>query len=183
MASQNYVFFSDNVAHNGRNFGWRYNQFTGQPNDNPLDDGVDIPAFNGGRFDDQGKHFMRLVANGSTVKLYLDGVFGAEVPFPYSSGFTFGFGAYVQAATDVVTGYFDNVRILGGEGAAPVPARLTAAIQGANIVIAWTGTGTLEESDTVAPGNWRAVTPAPAGNTHTVANSSNVGAKFFRIRQ
>src|SRR2546430_12519318 len=41
-----------------------------------------------------------------------DGVFGAEVPFPIAQGIVFEFGAYVQAANDIVTGVFDNATVV-----------------------------------------------------------------------
>ncbi len=179
-ANGNFLFFSDNVAHDNRNFGWRYNRQIGQADDNPADAGINIAAFDGGNFDDQGNHRMKMVVNGATAKLYLDDVLGTEVAFPFSQALTFGFGAYVAAAGDVVTGYFDNAKLSGGEGQAPV--RLTAARQGANVVISWTGTGTLEQSDTLAPGSWTAVTPAPAGTSHSVP-ISGAAKRFYRIRQ
>lgn len=176
----NYVFFSDNVAHDGRNFGWRYNKVTGAADDNPTDAGVNIAAFDGGNFDDQGNHRLGIVANGATVKLFLDDVLGAELAFPFSQGLTFGFGTYVAAATDVATGYFDNAVVRGG-AAAPT-ARLSVAVQNGNVVVSWTGTGTLESSPTLSPATWAAVTPAPTGNSYTAAPGAT-GNRFFRLRQ
>jgi hypothetical protein len=180
-ANGNFVFFSDYLAHDGRNFGWRYNKMTGAADDNPVDAGVNIAAFDGGTFDNRGNHRMRMVANGATVKLYLDDLFGAEVPFPFTQGLAFGFGAYVDEAGNVVRGKFDNASIRGGEDAA-LPTRLTAALQGGNIVITWTETGTLEESAALGPAAaWMAVTPQPTGNTHTVPVVGSAGARFYRV--
>lgn len=175
------IFFNDYLAHDGRNFGWRYNQSIGAVDDDPVGPGVNIGAFDGGTFDNRGNHRMRLVANGTTVKLYLDDVFGAEVPFPFSQGLTLGFGAYVDEAGNVVRGHFDNARILGGEDLTP-PARLSASVQGANLVITWTGAGRLQQSAAVGPAaNWQDVTPAPTGNTHTTPTAGAAG--FYRIVQ
>src|SRR5947208_15275914 len=88
--------------------------------------GTDISAFAAAQFNDQGNHQMKAVANGSTVKLDLDGVFGAEVPFPIAQGIVFEFGAYVQAANDIVTGVFDNATVVG---TAPSLGALTATRQ------------------------------------------------------
>jgi hypothetical protein len=167
------------VAHDGRNFGWRYNLMRGAADDNPANEGINIPAFDGGTFDDQGNHRMKIVVNGATAKLYLDGVFGAEVPFPYSEGLTFGFGTYVAAATDVATGTFDNVRISGGS--APSGGRMTVTKQGTGVTITWTGGGTLETSTTLLPGSWQPVTPAPVGSTYTAATLT--GSRFYRVKQ
>ncbi len=178
----NYVFFSDNVAHDGRNYGWRYNKQAGAADDNPSNEGINIFAFDGGTFDDRGNHRMGIIANGATVKLYLDGVFGVELPFPFSQGLTFGVGAYVAAATDVTIGYFDNVVIRGG--AAPVVTRsqLSVSQQAGTVTVTWTGTGTLESSPTLSPATWGAVTPAPTGNTYSTTPGAG-GNLFFRVRQ
>jgi hypothetical protein len=182
-AAGNFVFFSENVAHDGRNYGWRYNKMTGAADDNPSNEGANIAAFDGGNFDDQGNHHMKVVVNGVTAKLYLDGVFGTEVPFPFSQGLTFGFGAYVAAATDVVTGYFDNAKVSGGSSPVQAQAHLTIT-QGSNgITISWTGTGTLESTAALgATANWQAVTPPPTGNSLTISGATT-GNKYYRIKQ
>jgi hypothetical protein len=172
----NFVFFDDHVAHDGRNFGWRYNKVTGELDDNPTGDGVNIPAFDGARFNDQLNHRMKMVANGSTVRLYLDDVFGVAVPFPFADGLTFGFGAYVDDTGNVVRGYFDNARITGG--AAP---RLKVARQGANAVITWTGPGVLQSSPSLLPADWTDVTPAPVGNSLTVSLTEGA-MRVYRLR-
>ena len=179
-AAGNFVFFDDYLAHDGRNFGWRYNKMTGQADDNPNDAGINIAAFDGPKFDDRKTHRMKLVANGSTVKLFLDDVFGAEVPFPFAQQLTFGLGAYADETGNVVRGYFDNAKISGGS--APTPPRLAASRQGANVIISWTGTGALQEADALAsPINWSNVTPAPAGNSYTVPSGAT--SRFYRLRQ
>ncbi len=179
-AAGNFVFLSDYIAHDGRNFGWRYNKMTGQPDDNPTDAGINLAGFDGGTFDDEKNHRVKLVANGSTVKLFVDGVFGGSVPFPFGNGLSFGFGAYADETGNVTRGYFDNATLTGGEDTTAVVSRLSATIQGANVVIAWTGTGVLQEADSLAsPATWKNVTPAPAGNSYTVPTSAAQG-KFYR---
>lgn len=184
-ASGNFLLFADYLAHDGRNFGWGYNKSVGAADDNPTGAAVNISAFDGGNFDDRGKHRVKLVANGQTVKLYVDDVFGAEVPFPFGTDLTFGFGTYVDETGNVARGQFDNARILGDEDTTPppTPAVLTVARQGANLTISWTGTGgTLQELETLGTVNaWKAVTPAPVGNTHTVSLSSGAGMKLYRV--
>ena len=169
-----FVFFDDHVAHNGRNFGWRYNKMTGALNDNPTGDGVNIAAFDPPRFNDQLNHRMKMVANGSTVKLYLDDVFGVEIPFAFSQNLVFGFGAYADELGNVTRGYFDNARITGGS--AP---RLSVARQAANAVITWSGPGTLQFSDNLS--TWSDVTPAPVGNTLSVPLTQGT-MRIYRLR-
>ncbi|MBM3838002.1 MAG: hypothetical protein FJ398_08550 [Verrucomicrobia bacterium] len=175
----NFLFFSDHAAWDGNNFGWRYNKVTGQADDNPNDAGINIAAFDPAQYNDQKNHRVKMVANGATVKLYVDDVFGAEVAFPFAQGLTFGFGAYVQQASNVVRGYFDNARITGGS--APLPPKLTAVLQSGNVVISWTGDGTLQSTDSLVPANWQNVTPAPTGKS--ITTSASAGARFYRLRQ
>ena len=178
-ANAHFILFAEHVAHDGRNFGWGYNLSIGQTSDNPTDDGINIPAFDGGTFDDQGQHHMKVVVNGATAKLYLDDVFGAEVSFPFGQELTFGFGAYVDDTGNIVRGYFDNARITGGS--APVGGRLSAATQGADIVISWTGTGVLQFTDSLTPLNWQDVNPPPTGSSVTVTPGTQ-GNRFYRLR-
>jgi len=179
-AAGNSLFFSDHVAHDGNNFGWRYNRMIGAADDNPTDAGINIDAFDGPQFNDQKNHRMKMVANGSSVKLFVDDVLGAEVAFPFSQGLTFGFGAYVQQAGNVVRGYFDNARITGGSAPIQIPSKLTAAMQSGNVIISWTGDGVLQSTDSLSPANWQNVTPAPAGKSVTVAPTRS---RFYRLRQ
>ena len=125
---------------------------------------------------------MKVEANGSTVTLWLDGVYGASVPFPFGTNLTFGIGTYVAAATDIVDGFFDNVVISGAGGVTPPLGKLTATLQAnGQVVIAWTGAGILQ-STTALPGGWTDVTPAPTGTSYTVTTTSQK-VQFFRLRQ
>jgi hypothetical protein len=172
------ILFADNVAHDGDNYGWRYNRVIEAEDDNAGGEGINIAAFDGPGFNDQKSARMKIVVNGATAKLFLNGILGAEIPFPYASGLTFGFGAYVAAATDIVTGYFDNARLLGGEAQV---LRVSAKPVAAGVEIGWTG-GTLQSSESLSPANWVDVTPAPAGNTLTV-NPAQAAKRFYRVRQ
>jgi hypothetical protein len=177
------VFFDEYVVHNtGTTGGWQYNVVTGQGSDTPLPAvGTVIPAFTPPAFNDQGNHHMKVEANGSTVTLFLDGVYGASVPFPFGTNVTFGIGTYVAAATDIVNGFFDNVVISSATGAAPGLGSLTATAQGnGKVVISWTGPGTLQ-STTAVTGSWLDVSPPPTGTSYTVTASGQ--QQFFRLRQ
>ena len=57
----------------------------GPADDNPVVTGTAtaIPAFGPSNFNDQGAHRLKAIANGTDVKLYLDDVYGATVPFPF----------------------------------------------------------------------------------------------------
>lgn len=95
-----YVFFGENRGENG----WQYNPGN-------TGGGTAIGVFNTAPYNDGGNHRMRVVADGQTVALYLDGVLGATAAFPVSSGIVFEFGVYTRAVPDTVTGVFDNARI------------------------------------------------------------------------
>ena len=181
-----YVYFSELATHDGTAGGWQYHRVLGATNDLPITAtglGVSLSAFADARFNDGGPHRLRAVANGATVRLYMDGVLGAEVPFPVSSGIVFGFGTYVLAATDVAVGTFDDVSIFGATGGATGPM-LTALKQiNGDITVSWTAAGTLQSSDTLAPGSWTPVTPAPTGTTYNIPKASQAAHRFYRVVQ
>jgi hypothetical protein len=194
----NYVFFHEHAVHDARSRGWRYNVQTGDLIvDHITIPGLNIDAFDGPAFDDQGAHEMRMVANGETVKLYLDGVFGVEVPFPFSTGLTFGLAAYIDQVDDVVVGYFENASVLGGigpvaerpprEDAPPVvdepsvSATLTAAFEGDSVVISWNEAGTLQSASAIGSAtNWQDVSPQPDGNSFTIS-IGDAASNFYRV--
>jgi hypothetical protein len=103
----NYVLFAQNAGENG----WQFNRKIGQAGDNPTGGGSNIAAFDS-LDGDLGLHRMSIVANGSTVKLLLDGEEGAEVPFPFSP-VVFHFGAYARANNDQANVTWDNLEIVG----------------------------------------------------------------------
>ena len=102
----NYVLFAD-VRGEG---GWRYNRKIGEDGDVPTGGGNNMAAFDGAAFDDGGLHTMSIVANGSTVKLLLDGIEGAEVAFPFSK-VSFQFGSFARANDDTADTTWDNLQI------------------------------------------------------------------------
>ena len=179
-----YVFFNEYKTHDGSAGGWEYARVIDAAGDVPLAlDGAAtaLPVLNTPAFNDGGKHRLKAVANGTTVRLYLDDVFGAEVPFPVSSGIVFGAGAYVRAGTDVMSGLFDNALITQPGQDVPKPV-LSIARQAANVVITWTGAGTLESSAALgSTANWTPVSPAPTGNSLTVQPTDQ--ARFYRVKQ
>ena len=106
-SESNYVLFAQNAGENG----WQYNRKIGAEGDTPTGGGSNIPAFDS-LDGDTGLHRMSIVANGSTVKLLLDGEEGAEVPFPFSP-VVFHFGAYARANNDQANVTWDNLKIEG----------------------------------------------------------------------
>lgn len=161
-SEDNYVFFVDHTTHDARNFGWRYNRVPGDDDNERTGNGVNIPAFDGGSFDNRRNHRMKMVLNGSTVKLFLDDVFGAEVDFPFSDNLSFGFGSYADdvgpadadgtVRGNQTKGFFDNARITGGSTPfTPMPPPSAATIssfsvQDGNLVIEWNGASLLESN-------------------------------------
>jgi hypothetical protein len=181
-----YVFFSEFATHDGTAGGWQYHRSLGAANDIPVSGtGVSIPAFGEARFNDRGSHRLRAVANGQTVKLYMDGTLGAEVDFPVSQGIVFGFAAYVLAATDVAAGVFDDVNIYGSTGGGGTGPSLTAAkTANGDITISWNAPGTLQFRESLAPGgSWANVSPAPAGTSYTIPRAGQGTQRFFRVVQ
>jgi hypothetical protein len=150
---------------------------------NPDTTGTFITTYDTPKYADSKNHRMRIVANGSTVKLYLDDVFGAEVAFPFAQGLQFGFGSYVNlsnAVGNVIRASWDNAVIKGFPPV--VESRLSIVKQGADVVLTWTGTGTLQSSTALgSAAAWTNVTPAPAGNTYTTQPAGQ--ARFYRVQQ
>ncbi len=172
-SSGNFIFFNDYVAHDGRNYGWRYNKSVGDADDDPSGTGVNIPAFDGGKFDDREGHTMKILANGETVKLYLDGVFGVEIPFAASSGISFGFATYCDEAGNIAIGYFDNAVIKGGSVPFVAQGNIEGySVQDGNILIEYTGT---LKSATQATGPYAPVAGAASPYSVTPAKA----AEFF----
>lgn len=180
-----YVFFSEYGTHDGAIGGWQYHRSIGQPGDNPVTvndtiDGVLMPAFAEARFNNLGNHRMKAVANGATVRLYVDDVLGAEVPFPIANGIGFGFSAYVRDVGDIVTGLFDNAKIAGKS---PVGSLSVSTEPNGDVTISWTDPGVLQSAGVLGdPNAWSDVTPAPGGNTLTVTSAAQGNARFYRLR-
>src|SRR5881396_1777986 len=101
-----YVLFAD-VRGEGN---WHYNRKIGEAGDSPTGSGPNIAAFDGAAFDDGGLHRMKIVADGTTVKLYLDDQLGEEVKFPFST-VIFEFGSYARANNDTADTTWDNLKV------------------------------------------------------------------------
>ena len=114
LSGTNSLFFGEYATWDGTAGGWQYNRVIGQAGDTPLPaGGVSLAAFNAAQFNNQGNQRIKVVVNGETARLYLNDIFGGEVPFPFSTDIKFGFGTYVGAATDIAIGTFDNAAVLG----------------------------------------------------------------------
>jgi hypothetical protein len=168
----NWVFFAD--LSEGAT-GWSYNRKINQTGDNPTGGGINIPSLDGGTFDDGSLHHLKLVANSSTVKFYVDDVFGTEVAFPISSGIHFRVGVYTRAELDLVNAGFDNVTITGNVPAEG-PGEISIAEAGSQISITWEGTATLEEATSV-DGPWSPLSSA----TSPYIPPDVSGTRFFRL--
>ena len=97
-----YVFFAQNAGENG----WQVNVNPGSATGG----GNNLAAFNG-QDAELGAFKMKLVADGSTVEVFLNGVSGGRFPFEVTSGIFLELGGYARAETDTVTATFDNVRV------------------------------------------------------------------------
>ncbi|MDC0267748.1 hypothetical protein OAK97_00400 [bacterium] len=182
----NSVFFVDHTTHDSRNYGWRYNRIPGDTDNEETGSGVNIPSFDGGTFDNRGDHRMKIVLNGSTAKLFLDDVFGAEVPFPASDGITLGFGAYAddigppdpeteESRGNQTTGFFDNAEITGGSVPYVAQGNISGfAVQDGNLVIEWEGNHLMEAASVTGP-----FTPVDGANPPSTSVSLDGTQRFF----
>jgi len=186
-STTNYVFFNYFDNHDATVIGgWQYNAVIGAAGDIALPASAKvIPAFTGTSFLDLGYHHMKVQVNGKEAKLYLDGIFGASAPFPFSTGIVFGVGAYVNYANAIgstVHGFFDNATITEYPPSVALGSLAAARQANGDLVISWTGAGTLQ-STAALPGGWSNVSPAPSGTSYTITAASLKGQKFFRLSQ
>ena len=116
-----YLFFGHNFGENG----WQVNQ-------GDIGGGVDLTAFNA--FDeDPGSHRMKLVADGKTVEVFLDGASGGRFVLETTTGLHVELGAYARATGDSVFAEFDNLKVeyvLPCTGVAPSSLLMTLAETG-----------------------------------------------------
>jgi len=100
-STTNYVFFTEFGSWNAIAGGWQYHRVIGQPGDNAITaltdgGGIYMSVFNAAQYLDQKNHHMKVVADGATVKLYVDGILGADVAFPFAQGIRFGIASYAN---------------------------------------------------------------------------------------
>ncbi|MDD8052118.1 MAG: hypothetical protein PHG55_12310, partial [Verrucomicrobiota bacterium] len=90
---------------------------------------------------DGANHRMKMVANGQTVKLYLDDVFGIELPFPFTDNLKVEIGSYARMVPDTVEGVFDNVLITGVPSTvAPEAVEVDITEDAGAVVLTWAAT-------------------------------------------
>jgi hypothetical protein len=180
-STTNFVFFSELGSWDTIAGGWQYHRVIGQAGDNVITaltdgGGVYMAAFNAANYLDQKNHHMKAVANGSTVKFYLDGIFGAEVSFPFAQGIRFGFGSYANVGNAVGTttrGFFDNAVIHNYPALPAELGPLTVSQSGGKITVTW-ASGTLQTAPSVT-GPWSDKSTA-SPLTETMPDT----AKFYR---
>jgi hypothetical protein len=126
-----YVLFGEDITETY----WEYNQKVGLSSDVPTGSGTAISAFNA-TSEDGLSHVMTAVVNGSTVSLYLDGVFGVSAPFPFNT-VTFSFGAEARANNDTVDVTFSSptVQTVGFEVFSPSSVTLLMGQSASNVVV------------------------------------------------
>ena len=175
-AGTNYVWFGDDVE-SGIN--WGYNWEIGTDTDKPTGSAIPISAFGGDEYRDGGNHHMKLVANGETVSLYLDGVFGTQVPFPFSKSLKFAIMAAGRAEGDTLLVDLDNV-VISGSDKIIARAQMTVARQNGDVVVSWTESGTLQQADTLT-GTWADIPTATS--PYVIPANALAAQKFYRLKQ
>jgi len=120
---------------------------------------------------------LDVIHNGTT---YFDHVPLDVQGYTPLAGASFLFGARTGGEFEQTV--LDNVSIIvnGQATAPPAQAQFTSITKlGDNIVITWTGSGTLQETSSLAPATWTPVAGNPSGSYTTPAATS--GNKFYRI--
>lgn len=174
----NYVFFSELGSYDATSPGWQFHRRIGKTGDmligNPDTSGTYVGLFGSAQYLDQKNHRIRMVVNGTSAKLYLDGVLGTEVAFPYGGDLEFGFGAYANFTNsqgNIVNAFWDNAAVQGFP-AQPDRPTLAMSVQGGKITLTYTGT--LQESADLKV--WTNTT----GATSPFSAQPAGGAKFYR---
>ena len=129
-----FVLFAEDVGETA----WEYNRKIGLAGDVPTGSGTAINAFDaaGSPYLDGGLHTMTAVCDGSNAKLYLDGVFGVSVHFPFNN-VAFALGSLARANNDIADTTFDNVQVetVGLEAFSPAAAIILAGQSASNVVV------------------------------------------------
>ena len=126
-----YVLFGEDITESY----WEYNQKVGLSSDVPTGSGTTIAAFDPTDADGL-SHVMTAVVNGSTVSLYLDGVFGVSVPYPFNE-VTFSIGAEARDTNDTSDVLFSSpqVETVGFEAFSPAAVTLLLGQSASNVVV------------------------------------------------
>ncbi len=120
-------------------YGWGYNKLTGAPDDKSDGRIVEMTNINSvAGITDMGEHTLKMVANGSTVELYVDNVLGAVLDFPESEVY-FGFGVYARMVPDKASGTFAKAKLWGEStgGDEPEGPVLAWTVEGEELVFRW----------------------------------------------
>ena len=129
-----FVLFAEDVGETE----WEFNRKIGLAGDVPTGSGTAISAFDasGSPYRDGGLHTMTAVCDGSVAKLFLDGVFGVSVPFPFNN-VTFALGSLARANNDVADTTFDNVQVetVGLEAFSPASVTILSGQSASNVVV------------------------------------------------
>lgn len=184
----NYVFFAYNPAEGTF---WQYNyrvNGAGPSDGNGTGIGNRIDAFTGITYDDGANHRMKMVANGQTVKLYLDDVFGIELPFPFTDNLKVEIGSYARMVPDTVEGVFDNVLITGVPSTvAPEAVEVDITEDAGAVVLTWAATPAAAyqvqtSSDLLTWSDVQGGAVIAEGDTVTWTDAAAAeNAKFYRV--
>ncbi|MRR10525.1 hypothetical protein EG831_10735, partial [bacterium] len=120
-----YLYFNQNLGP-ADNTSWVVNV-------NAVGAGTTIPAFT--ELTDTNSHKLKIVANGTTAELFLDGRSGGSYAFPVTSGIFFDLAAYARDAGDAVKAAFDNVKVENALPAITVVPSAVSTINGVNASI------------------------------------------------
>ena len=129
-----FVLFAEDVGETE----WEFNRKIGLSGDVPTGSGTAIGAFDaaGSPYLDGALHTMKAVCDGSSAKLYLDGVFGVSVPFPFNN-VAFALGSLARANNDVADTTFSNVLVetVGMEAFSPSTVTILSGQSASNVVV------------------------------------------------
>jgi len=122
--SRRWVHFAD--IEDSIYYGWTVNKQTGESSDVSSGVGPGLEKLNNGILNDRREHEVKLVANGKTVAIYVDDVYGGEVNFAVSEDIHFGIAVYARAVGDTTASTFKGpITVTGFADPLPNPPVIT----------------------------------------------------------
>jgi len=152
-----WVNFSDSIDGSAGYIGWGSNRKIGQDGDNDGGRAVVFPSLNFAPLNDKGAHTVKVVADGQTATLYVDGYAGTPILFPFSEDIRFGIGVFTRQIPDNGWAIFRNASVWVDEGAPPVETPVLAfAVEDGKLILRWavSSGAALEVSPQASGGLW-----------------------------
>jgi len=181
---EKWINFSESTESGPRYVGWGYNRFIGEAGDNRGGAAAPFANLNVAPLTDQGFHKVRIVANGQTATLYVDGFAGTPIPFPISEGICFGLGVFARAVPDNAWAAFQYPSIWVDSSMPPTSPELSFEVVDGKLILRWavSSGAILEVSPQASGGSWtHAGPPEIDAGTYYYEVPISSGSAYYRL--